>query len=287
MKTSIESNIKSKMKNNIKTPKNSNISYCGDLLRRSDKDKFLLSMFMPANLREDLWSLFAFNYEISKTRAVVSDTNLGLIRLQWWRDEIARIYDGEIIIDHEILKPLSLAVKNHNLSREHFDMLLHAREFDLEDVAPSNMEGLLNYADFTTTPLLKLSLQICGVDPDTEIIQPVAINYALAEILRRLPLLLQQSHFLLPDDLLKKYNLTHDNIFDEKNSDAIKNIVEEIIGSLLSNPVSDDIILKSFSALSDIYIKQIKSLNYDILSPKMRVEPAFKALRLFCKIKIL
>ncbi len=263
------------------------LSYCGELVRSSDSDRFLQSMFLPANIREDFWALFAFNYEIAKTREVVSDSTLGLIRLQWWRDEIKKIYEDGAVIDHEVLKPLSHAIEKHNLPREHFDKLLYAREFDLENVLPANLEGLMNYADFTTQPLFKLSLIIMGNDPDLEIVQPIAINYALAGILRSTGHFTRQNRFLLPEDLMNKHKLTRDNFFDEQNRENIKSMAKEIVQNRLKLSRPDNIFLKSAQSISELYFKQIKSLDYDILSSAIEREPALKVFKVFCKTKIL
>lgn len=274
----------------LKAQKNkprSNLSYCGELVRCNDRDRFLQSMFFPADIREDLWVLFAFNHEIAKTREVVSDSNLGLIRLQWWRDEIKKIYDQGAVTDHEILKPLSTAIKKYNLPREHFDKLLYAREFDLEDVLPANLEGLMNYADFTTQPLFRLALIITGADSDLEVVQPIAVNYALAGILRSTGYFSRQNRFLLPEDLMNKYSITKESFFDEENSESLKPIVKEIVESRLAILNSDSIFLKSAQAISGIYFKQIESLDYDVLSSAIKREPSLKVFRVFWKTKIL
>ena len=82
------------------------LSYCGQYVKENDPDRFLLSLFCHYSCREALWALLAFNCEISKTREVVSDSTLGHIRLQWWKDEIAHIYNNQTPKAHEVLKPL-------------------------------------------------------------------------------------------------------------------------------------------------------------------------------------
>src|SRR5947208_3175404 len=77
-------------------------SSCMDTVRRYDRDRFLLGLTVPAKRRAALWALFAFNHEIAKTREVVSEPTLGLIRLQWWRDALDQLYQGNIL-QHEVL----------------------------------------------------------------------------------------------------------------------------------------------------------------------------------------
>lgn len=263
-----------------------NLSYCGDLVRTHDPDRFLISMFAPAEFREDLWALFAFNHEIAKTREVVSDTTLGLIRLQWWRDALKDIYEGKDAPEHEILKPLAAAIKRHNLSKEDFDNLIYAREFDLEDVMPGNIEGLLNYADFTTTPLLKQALRICGEDPDQHVIQPVATNYTLAGVLRAAGFLVYHGRYLFPEDLMNKYYLTKENLLTEQKRKDLKSMIAEIASHKMGNAQPDQILLKATEAMSDIYFQHIQSHSYDVLSSNVVREPFFKVLKLWFKTRV-
>ena len=262
-------------------------SYCGDYLRAHDPDRFLISMFVPAEKREGIWALFAFNHEIAKTRDVVSEATLGHIRLQWWRDAIKDIYEKGYVPEHEVLKPLSEAIEQHNLPKEYFDKLLYAREFDLEDVQPANLEGLMNYADFTTQPLLQLAVQICGDDPDQEVIQPVAINYAMAGIIRATAHNARHGFYLLPEDLMHKHQVTKESVFEESGQAGLKSLIEEMVTQKLARTNPNNVILKSSEALSDIYFKQIRALGYDVMSPSISQEPNFKVLRLFWRIKLL
>ena len=137
------------------------LSYCGELVRKHDPDRFFMSLMQPADRREALWALYAFNYEIAKTREVVTDTTLGLIRLQWWRDGIAEIYDGKDVRQNEILPTLAQAIKDYDLPQKLFEDLCYAREFDLEGVIPADMAGLLKpYVAFDLVSRLKKDLDI-------------------------------------------------------------------------------------------------------------------------------
>lgn len=261
-------------------------NYCGDLVRGHDADRYLISMFASVDRRADLWALFAFNYEIAKTRDVVSDTTLGLIRLQWWRDAIAGVYDGNAVPEHEVLKPLAEAIERHNLPQEHFDKLIYAREFDLEGVSPENMEGLIHYADFTTTPLLCLAAQICGETLGEDIVRPVAVNYTLAGILRATAHNARQGHILLPQDLMSKYGVTKDSLFEEAGQDSVVSLVQDVTESRFFDVKSQgNTMLKASIAISDIYFRQIVSNSYMVMSPKLQLSPAFKILRIFWKVK--
>ena len=208
------------------------LSFCGQVVRENDPDRFFLSLFIPpsrsgrygdkagVNVHEHVWALFAFNHEIAKTREVVSETQLGLIRLQWWRDAIGAIFDGGPVLEHKIVEGLARAIEKYNLPRDLFETLIYAREFDLEDVRPGNMEGLLHYADFTSTPLTKLVLQV--IDPEnSDLVHPVAVNYALSGILRSVVHFAAQRRCLLPEDRMQAHSVYLNQLYEAKEQPGL------------------------------------------------------------------
>lgn len=259
------------------------ISYNLETVRRQDPDRFLLSLFMPADVREDLASLFAFNYEIAKTREIVTETQLGLIRLQWWREAVQAIYEGGKVPEHEVVAGLRAAIEKHDLPREHFDTLIYAREFDLEDVAPANLEGTLNYADFTSTPLLKLAVQITGGDPESEPVQPVAVNYALVGLLRSVLFHAAQRRCFLPQDLLKAEGISLTDLYENRNLENLPRVVEAVAGQYVDGVRSDQRFLKLSQGLAGIYMGQLRRTKFDLFHQKLQIPPAFKEIRLFLR----
>jgi len=83
------------------------------LVRRVDPDRFLTALFAPAEKREALFLLYAFNHELARARESVSEPPLALIRLQWWREVVegARRH-------HEIAEPLHAALDARELDRD-------------------------------------------------------------------------------------------------------------------------------------------------------------------------
>ena len=75
------------------------------LVRRHDPDRFLTALFAPAERRDALLALYAFNHELARAREVASEPPLALIRLQWWRE----VVEGEAK-RHEVATPLSAAI---------------------------------------------------------------------------------------------------------------------------------------------------------------------------------
>ena len=261
------------------------LSYCGEMVRKHDPDRFLLSLFMKPDRREALWALYAFNHEIARTREVVTETRLGLIRLQWWRDALAGVYEARPVLKHQVLEPLAAAIAAHNLPRELFDNLLYAREFDLEDRPPATLEGMANYADFTSTPLVKLALQINGDMVEEAAAKAAGTLYALTGLLRATGVHLCQRRCYLPEDLLHKAETDIYDLYDGKKLDKLKPVVQVVIdlarGIAASIPARAPAHLRLIKKMSLIYLSQIEKTGLDLFSSTLQHPPPFLALRLW------
>ncbi len=115
-------------------------------VRRQDRDRYLATLFAPAPQREALFALYAFDHEIAKVRARVTEPMAGLIRLQWWRDALNGLDQGEVLA-HPIVQALDRAKTNQGLVFEPLRLAIDARERELEEAPPkANAEFELHLA---------------------------------------------------------------------------------------------------------------------------------------------
>ncbi|MEM6780924.1 MAG: phytoene/squalene synthase family protein [Pseudomonadota bacterium] len=257
--------------------------YCGDLVRQYDTDRYVLSLLYPKAQREALWALFAFNHEIAKTREVVTETATGLIRLQWWRDAVGKIYDGEIL-EHEVVKPLADVIKRYDLSRETFEHSVYAREFDVEDRQPTDMQGMLKYAELTTAPLNELVLKVLGEEAEDDVLRDVSVHFAVVGLLRAVPFHLHQRRCYLPESLMAGHGVSVSKLYDWKKYEALVPVVESIleeISAYAGTTAMRSRFLKASHKLSAIYLKQIVKSGYNVFDPQIQIEPPFKVLRVW------
>jgi NADH dehydrogenase [ubiquinone] 1 alpha subcomplex assembly factor 6 len=236
------------------------LSYCGDLVRRHDPDRFLVSLLMPERARPALWALYAFNHEISRTREVVTDTRLGLIRLQWWREALGA--GGNPVIDE---------LRRYDLPRDVLEHLIYAREFDLEDRPPADIGGLLNYIDFTSTPLLSLGGKIAGETGGND--REIAIAHGLSALLRATPFHVKQSRCLLPG--VDVHTLT-----DPRALIPIVRTVRIEAERLLATPPQGR--LQTLHAkLARIHLTRLRACGDDVFHPRLAIPPLALGVRLW------
>jgi phytoene synthase len=215
------------------------LSYCAEQIRRFDNDRFLCTLFAPPAEREALAAVYAFNVEVARIRESVVEPLLGEIRLQWWRDAIEGIYSGRPS-SHQVVVALDEAVRDFGLSRAHFERVLDARAFDLDDAPPPDLAALVDYADATSATLSALSLEVLGADGAgvRQAARDVGIAWALVGLIRAVPFHARARRLYLPAELNRKAGLDVLELFDRGGVDGLSRVVgtiAEIAGDYLSS----------------------------------------------------
>ncbi|WP_282608377.1 phytoene/squalene synthase family protein [Pelagibius sp. Alg239-R121] len=205
------------------------LSYCGKELRAQDHDRFLTCLFAPSHLRDDLFTLYAFNLEVAKTAEVVSEAMLGRIRLQWWRESLDGIYDGAPR-KHAVVEPLASVVSRHRLPRDRFDVIVDGRELDLEEEPPSDLAALEAYAASTSGALTQLAAMVLGTEDKTALqsANHVGIAWAMIGLLRAVPFHAARKRNFLPADLSDRHTLRLGDLFELRPSDALAAVTKDI-----------------------------------------------------------
>ncbi len=86
-----------------------------------------LALFAPADRREALFALYAFNYEIARIREAVREEMLGRIRLQWWREVVEARLRRSRARRCDTVEMLSEAINRYDLTQTCFERLIDAR----------------------------------------------------------------------------------------------------------------------------------------------------------------
>ncbi|ALG71515.1 phytoene synthase [Azospirillum thiophilum] len=268
------------------------LSYCGREVRKYDNDHFLTGLFSPAERREAIFALYAFNLEIAKTREVVSEPILGQMRLQFWRDGIESVYGDGPVPRHGVMDPLVEAARGLGLSRSLFDRLIDAREADLDDTPPADLACLVNYAEVTGAPLVQLALEILGVRDGAAMAagRHAGIAYALAGILRAAPFLARQRRQLLPDDLMRRHGAKSEDLFAGRSTPELRPVVGEITAvarkhlgeaRALRRQVPKAAIPALLPAtLADLHLGVIAREGNDVFAPRVLLPNPFRQIRL-------
>ena len=130
-----------------------------ELVRATDRDRFIASLFAPAEHRGAICALYAFNSEVSRVRETAREALPGEIRLQWWSDVINRDRDEEARAN-PVAAALLTTIERYRLSSAKLVDLIEARRFDLYDDPMAALADLEAYASKTSSALFALAAQI-------------------------------------------------------------------------------------------------------------------------------
>src|SRR5215471_7531519 len=147
------------LRNRDARPMQDAFAHCEALLRAADKDRFLATLFAPAEHRDALFALYAFNVEIARVREVVREAVAGEIRLQWWSDVFGGVGRGGVAA-HPVAAALLASMARYRLPPEPFKALIEARRFDLYDEPMATLAELETYAAGASASLVALAAQI-------------------------------------------------------------------------------------------------------------------------------
>lgn len=259
---------------------NTDIVYCRSLVESHDRDRYILTL--AAAKREDLWALYAFNYEIAKTREIVRDASAGMVRLAWWREALAEFYAGQPMPAHDVARALGHAITAHKLPHTMLDDLIDARMMDMEDeTIPGSLQGLSAYADMTNTPLLKLSAAVLNTQEVH--LNHLGIAYGITGIIRALPYLAQQNRCLMPLPMLHEIGLMPEQFHHLKPSAALSKAIEvlaDLAHTHLAQVVPVHPLFKMQKKMTALYLGRMKKAAYNPFDPRVCSTVPFLGLRL-------
>lgn len=145
------------------------LAYCEKFLRDEDKDRYLASLFAPADARPALFSLYAFDLETARVAMRVREPLAGEIRLQWWHDALT----GQIP-DQTAGNPVAAAfletMQQRGLPLDQVLAVIEARRTRLYEEPLAALDVLGDFSRKTAGSVFSLAARILngGADPQAD-----------------------------------------------------------------------------------------------------------------------
>jgi phytoene synthase len=204
-------------------PSNSDYAYCGEVLRRGDRDRWLASLFIPQALRPHIHALYAFSLEIARVREIVSEPLLGEIRFQWWRDALGGKNETGFAASPAAAALIDTLAR-FRLPREPLIELIDARLRDLYNEAVESVQALESYAQATCSTLFRLAALVLEgeeTSADAAVAVHAGIAYGITGLLRALPWHSARSQVFVPAEFLRAHGAEPDDLVSGRASPAV------------------------------------------------------------------
>ncbi|TMW56932.1 hypothetical protein Poli38472_002857 [Pythium oligandrum] len=264
-------------------------SHLREAVRKFDYDHYVCGLLFPQDKRSSFFAIRAMNAELASVKdSIRSNPATGKIRMQWWRENIYNLYSPRAtraVPETMLLRALSKAIDDHELTRRWFERLLDARDEDLDTDQPHTLHELEVYADKTAASLLYLTLECLGVRDGAadRAAGHAGVAVGLTTLLRGTPYHLAHNQLYLPEDLLLKHDLTNEH-FEAASQDPAEGkklapVVFEVACLALehlraSRELTRDVPKEARPALlsvvsSSMYLEQLERVNFNVFDPSL------------------
>ena len=125
-----------------------------EIARLGDKDLFLAALFAPEEKQPHLFALQAFAAELARIPALVSEPQIGEIRLQWWADTLENLSAAQG--GHPVALALAETVTACGLPLQPFQQMIEGRRFDLYADRMPDLTSLEAHFGETLSALVQL-----------------------------------------------------------------------------------------------------------------------------------
>lgn len=190
--------------------------YCQDKAAKAGSSFHYSSLLLPAERRRALTALHAWRIELDAIVHEDHDAGVALQRLDWWRAELRRLFEGSP--NH----PVSLALQPYlaSLPQAEMTQVLDGTEMDLAQSRYFDEAALGRYCRLVGGTLGKLAARLLGVsDPLTlESAEKLGLSLMRIRIVREVGHDARQSRIYIPVDTLQRFEVTAADIMQSRHS---------------------------------------------------------------------
>jgi phytoene synthase len=178
-------------------------------------------------------ALHAFNAELARVADTVSETIIGQMRFQWWRDQITQAGEGiEPIKGHPVGEGVNALIRRHGLDAEDLLSVIDARETDLDARPFATDEDLLCHARVTSGAVNRCAARLLGTDTPELLTaaEDVGTAWGLISQVRVCLHDARRGRLSLPTDALARVGLTLETLAKSDDGGDLRPELRRILG---------------------------------------------------------
>ncbi len=199
--------------------------YCEDKARQSGSSFYYSFRFLPKNKRRAITALYAFCREVDDVVDECSDANVARTTLNWWRNEVAAVYDGTP--QHPVCLALVPVVQQFNMAQEHLLEIIDGMEMDLDQPRYADFKSLQLYCYRVASVVGLLSIEIFGyTDRQTlKYAHDLGIAFQLTNIIRDVGEDARRNRIYLPMDEMQQFGVTAADILNGRETENFRKLM--------------------------------------------------------------
>jgi phytoene synthase len=197
-------------------------AYCQQKAAAAGSSFYYSFRFLPADRRRAITAFYAFCREVDDIADECHDPAVARAKLAWWRDEVARLYDGEP--DHPVTRALVEAITAYRLPRDAFEQIIDGMEMDLGHVRYPDFKTLNLYCHRVAGVVGEVSALIFGVSERATLkyANRLGLAFQLTNIVRDVGEDARRDRIYLPLDELARFGVDPDDLRRARMSDGFR-----------------------------------------------------------------
>jgi 15-cis-phytoene synthase len=261
--------------------------YCEHKAASSGSSFYFSFLFLEAQQRQAMTTLYAFCREIDDVVDECSDAGVARAKLAWWRDEIARSFAGSP--QHPVGKALQPVSARYNLPREYFLEIIDGMEMDLDYNAYRTFKELSLYCYRAAAVVGLMAAEIFGYGDRRTLkyAHDLGMALQLTNILRDVAEDARRGRVYIPEEDMERYKVSRDDIMHGRLDDNMRELLkfegerakhyyQQAFGHL---PDGDRYRQRSGLIMAAVYqalIKAIEDSGYQIFARRINLSPPRK-----------
>ncbi len=205
------------------------LAYCEDKAASSGSSFYYAFRFLPDDRRRAITALYAFCREVDDVVDECSDASVARLKLQWWRDEVGRLFEG--VPQHTVALALREHILQYNLPKEYFLEIIDGMEMDLDRHRYEGWKDLALYCHRVAGVVGLLSAEIFGyVNRQTlKYAGELGLAFQLTNILRDVREDARRGRIYLPREALAQFGVDEQDILSYRHTPQVQALLTDVL----------------------------------------------------------
>ena len=201
--------------------------YCQRRAAASGSSFYYSFLFLPAEQRRAILALYAFCREVDDVVDDCQDPGVAHLKLQWWREEIGRAFQGSP--QHPVTRALQPQLERYNLPEEYFREIIDGMQMDLDQARYADFSALALYCYRVAGVVGLLAAEIFGYQDRGTLNYATELGTALqlTNILRDVREDARRGRIYLPQDELRRAGVEEEDILRGVSTPPLQSLLAQ------------------------------------------------------------
>ncbi len=200
--------------------------YCQEKAAKSGSSFYYSFLSLPDLKRDAIIAVYAFCREIDDIVDAAGDPEVKNTKLNWWQQEIDNLFSSTP--QHPITKALKPVIQQFSLPKEYFLEIIDGMHMDLNQNRYASFKDLSLYCYRVASVVGLISAEIFGYqDRQTlKYANDLGMAFQLTNIMRDVFDDYKNDRIYIPQDELKKFGVTENDIKTQNHNDAFRKLMQ-------------------------------------------------------------